>query len=118
MKYDPTDIISRIQWCRLQQRLPSVTQDERVGWRLEEAGLSDALGNRERTAFMRKEYRSQFPRYQLGLEDGNALLRMSLVFASGMTRMEGLGSARSTTQARVDRRPSHAPPSVHAESRR
>jgi len=118
MKYDPTNIISRIQWCRLQQRLPSVTQDERVGWRLEEAGLSDALGNRERTAFMRKEYRSQFPRYQLGLEDGNALLRMSLVFASGMTHLEGLGSARSTTQARVDRPPSHAPPPVHAESRR
>ena len=118
MKYEPTNIISRIQWCRLQQRLPSLTQKERVGWRMEEAGLMDALGNRDRTAFMREEYRSQFARYQLGFEDGKALLRVSLVFASGMTPMEGRGSARSTTPARVDRRPSHAPPPVHAESRR
>ena len=118
MKYQPTNIISRIQWCRVQQQLPSVTQEERVGWRMEEAGLMDALGNRDRTAFMREEYRSQFARYQLGLEDGKALLRVSLVFASGMTGMGGLGSARSTTPARVDRRPSHAPPPGHAESRR
>jgi hypothetical protein len=118
MMCEPSNIISRIQWCRLQQQLPSVTQEERAGWRMEEAGLMDALGNRDRTAFMRKEYRSQFPRYQCGLEDGKALLRVSTVFVSGMTAMEGLGSARSTTPARVDRRPSHAPPPVHAESRR
>jgi hypothetical protein len=118
MTCEPTDIISRIRWCRLQQRLPSVTQDERVGWRLEEAGLLDALGDRERTAFRRKAYRSQFTRYQRGLEDGKALLRLSMVFASGMTRMEGVGPARSTTPARVDRRPSHAPPPVHVEARR
>jgi hypothetical protein len=115
---EPTSIISRIQWCRLQQQRPAVAQEERVGWRMEEAGLMDALGNRERTAFMREEYRSQFPRYQCGLEDGKALLRVSVVFASGMTPMKGRGSARSTTPGRVDRRPSRAPPPVHAESRR
>ena len=118
MKCEPTNIISRIQWCRLQQQRPAVTQEERVGWRMEEAGLMDALGNRERTAFMRVEYRSQFIRYQRGLEDGKALLRVSTVFASGMTPMEGRGSARSTTPVRAARRPSHAPPPVHAESRR
>ena len=118
MMCEPTNIISRIQWCRLQQQLPSVTQEERTGWRAEEAGLVDALGNRERTAFMREEYRSQFPRYQCGLEDGKALLRLSMLFTSSMTRLEGLGWARSTISARVDRRPSHAPPAVHAESRR
>jgi hypothetical protein len=118
MIVEPTNIISRIRWCRLQQRLPSVTQDERVGWRLEEAGLLDALGDRERRAFMRKEYRSQYTRYQSGLEDGKTLLRLSTVFVSGMTRLKGVGPARSTTPARVDRRPSHAPQSVHAEARR
>ena len=118
MVCEPTNIISRIQWCRLQQQRPSVTQEDRAGWRMEEVGLMDALGNRERTAFTREEYRSQFPRYQCGLEDGKALLRVSVVFASGMTPMEGRGSARSTTPVRVDRRPSHAPPPVHAESRR
>ena len=115
---EPTNIIARIQWCRLQQQLTSLTQEDRVGWRMEEAGLMDALGNRERTAFMREEYPSQFPRYQCGLEDGKALLRVSTVFARGMTRMEGLGPARSTTPAWVDRRPSHVPPPVLAESRR
>jgi hypothetical protein len=33
MMCEPTNIISRIQWCRLQQQLPSVTQEERAGWR-------------------------------------------------------------------------------------
>ena len=42
MKYESTQIISRIQWCRLQQQLHSVTQEERAGWRAEEAGLVDA----------------------------------------------------------------------------
>jgi hypothetical protein len=118
MMCEPTNIISRIQWCRLQQQRPAVTQEARVGWRMEEAGLMDALGNRERTAFMREEYRSQFPRYQCGLEDGKALLRLSIVFSSSRTRMAGLGPARSTTPARVDRRASHAPPPVYVESRR
>ena len=43
MKYEPTNIISRIQWCRLQQQLHSVTQDERAGWRAEEAGHDPTL---------------------------------------------------------------------------
>ena len=117
MKYEPTHIISRIAWCRLQQQLHSVTQDERAGWRAEEAGLVDALFGRDRRAFMREEHRSQFTRYQGGLEDGQLLLRFSTLFPSGMTRMEGLGPARSTTSARVDRRSSQAPPPVQVESR-
>jgi hypothetical protein len=76
MKYEPTPIISRIQWCRRQQQ-HSVTQDERAGWRAEEAGLVDALGSRDRITFMRKEERSYFHRYECGLEDGQALLRLS-----------------------------------------
>ena len=95
MKYEPTHIISRIAWCRLQQQLPSVTRDERAGWRAEEAGLVDALGCRDRIAFMREEHRSQFTRYQCGLEDGRALLRLSTLTPCGMTRMEGLGPTRS-----------------------
>jgi hypothetical protein len=113
MKYEPTNIISRIQWCRLQQRLPSVTQDERVGWRMEEAGLLDALSNRERTAFMRQEYRSQFPRYQCGLEDGRALLRLSTLTPCGMTRKKGLDPIPLKPTSWMDRRPSQALSPVH-----
>jgi hypothetical protein len=107
MKYEPTQIISRIEWCRLQQQLHSVTRDERAGWRAEEAGLVDALGCRDRIAFMRGEHRSQFTRYQCGLEDGQVLLRLSASTFRGTTRMEGLGSSPLTTW--VNSRPSQAP---------
>ena len=33
MTYQPDEIIARIEWCRLQQHLPSVTPEEREGWR-------------------------------------------------------------------------------------
>ena len=116
MKYESTPIISRIEWCRRQQELHSVTPDERAGWRAEEAGLVDALGCRDRIAFMRGEHRSQFTRYQCGLEDGQALLRLSTSTPSGMTRMERLGPAPLTTRA--DSRPSQAPRPVPVELRR
>jgi len=120
MTNDTTQIMSRIEWCRLQQQLHSGTRDEQAGWRAEEAGLVDALGCRDRIAFMREEYRSHFTRYQCGLEDGRALLRLSTIPPCGMTRVEGVGPTPLTTQAWVDRRPSQAPAPVHhvGESRR
>jgi hypothetical protein len=118
MKYESTPIISRIEWCRLQQQLHSITRDERAGWRAEEAGLVDALGCRDRIAFMRGEHRSQFTRYQCGLEDGQALLRLSSSTPSRVTHMEGWSPVPLTTQALVDRCPSQAPPPAHMESRR
>jgi len=118
MEYEPTNIISRIQWCRLQQQLHSITQDERAGWRAEEAGLVDALGCRDRAAFMRQEHRSHFIRYQCGLEDGRALLRLSSPRPSGTVRMEG-SQASLMNPAWAGRRPSQVPSRVHVkESRR
>jgi hypothetical protein len=113
MKYEPTNIISRIEWCRLQQRLHSVTRDERAGWLAEEAGLVDALSRRDRTAFMSEEHRPHFIRYQYGLEDGRALLRLSSLLPCDMTRMKGLGPSPLTPPAWVDRPPSEAPSRVH-----
>ena len=119
MKYEPTNIISRIEWCRLQQQLHSITKDERAGWRAEEAGLVDALGCRDRIAFMREEYRSQFIRYQCGLEDGRALLRISALTSCGRMPVEGVDQTPRTASAWVNRRPSQAPAPVHVgESRR
>jgi hypothetical protein len=118
MKYEPTNIISRIQWCRLQQQLHSVTGDERAGWRAEEAGLVDALGCRDRMAFMREEHRSQFTRYQCGLEDGKTLLRLQKVNSRWHDMYEGVGPVPLTASARVYRRPSQAPPPVHVEFQR
>ena len=118
MQYESNHIISRIAWCRLQQQIRSVTRGERAGWRAEEAGLVDALGGRDRIAFMQRKHRSQFTRYQCGLEDGQALLRLSPLTPCGMTPMKGLGRAPHTTPARVDSRPLQAPPPVYVESRR
>ena len=118
MTYEAMNIISRIQWCRHQQLLPSVTQEERAGWRAEEAGLVDALGYRDRTTFVREEYRSHFARYQCGLEDGEALLRLSMLSLRGRSGMEWLRPAYSTTPTQVNRRLSQAPALVHMESRR
>ncbi len=119
MKNEPTNIISRIAWCRLQQQLQSVTREERAGWRAEEAGLMDALGFRDRTACMREEHRSHFMRYQCGLEDGKALLRFSILFSSGMTRKKGVDPIPLKTPAWVDGRPTQAFSQMHVgESRR
>jgi hypothetical protein len=113
MKYEPNDIISRIEWCRRQQQLHSVTMDERAGWRAEEAGLVDALGRKDQRVFMKEEYGSNFIRYQCGLDDGRALLRLHRLHPDGMTRMKELGPTPLTPPAWVDRPPSQAPSRVH-----
>ena len=116
MTYESTPIISRIEWCRRQQQLHSVTPDERAGWRAEEAGLVDALGCRDRIVFMRREHRSQFTRYQCGLEDGRALLRLRTVPPRGMTHMKERSPAPLMT--RVNHRPSQASRPAHVGIRR
>lgn len=113
MKYEPNNIISRIEWCRLQQQLHSVTIDERAGGRAEEAGLVDALGLRARIACMREEDRSHFVRYQRGLEDGQALLRLSSLFPCDLTRMKGLSPPPLMPPVWVDRPTAQAPSRVH-----
>ena len=113
MKFEPNNIISRIEWCRLQQHLHSITMDERAGWRAEEAGLVDALSSSDQIAFMREEHRSQFIRYQCGLEDGRVLLRLSTLSPCGMTRKKGLDPIPLKTAAWMDRRPSQALSPVH-----
>jgi hypothetical protein len=113
MKYEPNNILSRIEWCRLQQERHSVTVDERAGWQAEEAGLMDALDRRDRRMFMRATYPSQFIRYQCGLEDGRALLRLSRLHSCAMIRLKGLGSTPLPTPGLVERSPTHTASHVH-----
>jgi hypothetical protein len=117
MIVEPTSIISRIAWCRLQQQLHSFTREEREGWGAEEAGLVDALFGRDRTALMREKHRSQFTRYQCGIEDGLALLRLPDFNSRWHDTYGGVGPGPLTTQAQVDSRPLQAPPPVYVESR-
>jgi hypothetical protein len=88
MRCEPTNIISRIAWCRHQQQLHLLTQEERAGWRAEEDGLMDALFGRNRMASMRETHRSQLARYHCGLEDGIALLRFITSTSWAMSGME------------------------------
>jgi len=97
MKYELTNLISRIEWCRQQQQLHTLTEEERAGWRAEEAGLRDALALRGRRVIMREEHQLQFRRYQCGLEDGQALLRMGSLISRGISYTEGLHPATSPT---------------------
>lgn len=113
MKYEPNNIISRIEWCRRQQQLHSVTLDERAGWRAEEAGLVDALRRRDRRVFIKEEYGANFIRYQCGLEDGRALLRLNRLHPYGMTRMKELRPIPFTPPTWVGRPPSQVPSRVH-----
>ncbi len=109
MKYEPMNIISRIEWCRIQQRVHSVTSDERAGWQAEEAGLIDALNDRDRGVLMRKEHRSEFVRYQCGLEDGQALLRLSKILPTHISRVTELDQTTPSTHAWRDGALSQSP---------
>ena len=88
MTCEPTNIISRVAWCRSQQELHSLTREERAGWRAEDDGLMDALFGRNRTTSMSENHRSQLTRYQCGLEDGIALLRFNTSTPWAMTGIE------------------------------
>jgi hypothetical protein len=114
MKYEPMNIISRIEWCRIQQRLHSVTSDECAGWQAEEAGLIDALNCRDRGALMREEHRSEFSRYKCGLEDGQVLLRLSTLLPSDMTRVVGSDQTPQSTQSWIDGGLSQSPSRVES----
>lgn len=117
MEYEPTNIISRIHWCRHQQQLHMLTREERAGWRAEEDGLKDALFGRQRTASLRESHPSQLARYQIGFEDGMALLRFSTSTPWGMTGTEKSDTIPLTTQDWADGRPVQRVPPVHVASR-
>jgi hypothetical protein len=115
---EPNNISARIAWCRLQQQLPSVSPEESAGWRAEEAGLVDALFGRDRTAFMREEHRSQFLRYQCGLEDGHTLVCFQQFNSQWHDTYGRIGPGLFTATGQVDRSLSQTLPRVYIESRR
>ncbi len=71
MDHSPNDILSRIEWCRL-ERKGAVTRDEEERWQAEEAGLIDALLGRDRTEIRKNSHPSLLERYKLGLQDGRS----------------------------------------------
>ena len=97
MEQSTNEILSRIEWCRL-QRKGAVTHDEEEGWQAEEAGLMDALLGRDRTAMRKTSHPSLLERYRLGLQDGRVLMRFAPALQpDGMESeiKEGLGQVPS-----------------------
>ncbi len=78
MTYLNTAILGRIEWCWWQRTL-ALTQLEMEAWRAEEEGLRDALLHRDHTNFYRYCPEDVFMRYAMGLEDGQALIRLANV---------------------------------------
>jgi hypothetical protein len=74
MTYAPKSIASRIDWCRQQSKQARAPR-ELEGWQAEEAGLRDALFNRDHMTQYQQGPLSVFKRYAMGLQDGHALLR-------------------------------------------
>lgn len=118
MIFEPNNIISRIEWCLLQQLLPLGTREECEGRRAEEAGLVDAFFGRDRAALVQEKHRSQCTRYQRGFEDGQALLHFHQVNSRRHDTYGGVGPGPLTASTQVDGPPSQAPSPMLVESRR
>ena len=78
MVYLTESITSRIVWCQ-QQKTQARAQPEFEGWSAEEAGLRDALLNRDHTDQYRYGRSEVFERYVTGLQDGLAMIRAAAV---------------------------------------
>ena len=74
MAYEAKSIASRIEWCR-RQSTQACAQLELEGWQAEEEGLRDALFNRDHTYQYLQRPAAMFARYEMGLQDGHAVLR-------------------------------------------
>ena len=79
MTYLTKFIASRIDWCQ-RQSTQACAPHEREGWQAEEAGLRDALFNRDHTTQYQQGPLDVFERYALGLQEGHALLRNAAVY--------------------------------------
>jgi hypothetical protein len=78
MEDSNTSVLARIEWCR-RQRTQARTAPELEEWRAEEEGLLDAFLKRDHTNHYRYSSPSVFERYAMGLEDGQALIRLAWV---------------------------------------
>jgi hypothetical protein len=78
MAYATKSIAERIEWCR-RQSTQTCAPLERAGWQAEEAGLWDALLNRDHTTQYPQGPPAVFERYVLGLQDGHAMMRTAAV---------------------------------------
>ena len=103
MAYANKSIASRIEWCRRQSTQAS-SHLEFEGWQAEEAGLQDALFNRDRTTQYQQGPASVFKRYAMGLQDGRSVLRAAAVLQQfappARTATHGMGNVNMLGRTR------------------
>ena len=66
---------ARIGWCQQQARAATNVKDQQ-GWWAEEAGLVDALRERRSPSSSQESFGEHLTRYQLGLQEGLAIMRL------------------------------------------
>jgi hypothetical protein len=89
-----------IALCRL-LRAAALTQEERAPWQAEERGLVDAFLGLDRTAIQRDRHPHHLSRYQLGLQDGQTIIK---VFESDSTQHRDHGNVQLTLLSGWDNR--------------
>ena len=94
MEILPSQLKARLDRCR-HQRQRVVTCQEQEGWWAEEAGLLDAFLGRDQTGLAAAWYPSQFQRYQLGLHEGQAIMRVFPCRSWGHEQYGGAGPSSS-----------------------
>lgn len=105
---------ARIEWCQV-QRIGSCTREEHEGWVAEVAGLRDAFLGTDRTDLARMCFPAHVNRYQLGLRDGQAIMR-SFVISSVVPEQDGGAELRPAhTYTYVSEQPSLTSPSAAGE---
>jgi len=97
-----TSIDARIKRCR-RLRAQACAQAELEAWRGEEKGLRDALLERDHTHQYRDRPPAVFERYAMGVEDGNALIRLACMEAQRTT----ISSQRKAMQRSYPERGTH-----------
>ena len=73
-----TSIMTRMEWCQ-QNRVKAGTKAESEEWCAEEEGLRDALLHKEDMGRYQYSSTTLRTRYELGLEDGQILLRLAVL---------------------------------------
>jgi hypothetical protein len=85
---------ARIEWCQHQGRTATNVHEKRSWW-AEEAGLVDALRGRPSPSSSPESFGAHFARYQLGLEEGLAIMRL----------IEPCAGRQDTYEAHYENRP-------------
>ena len=98
MAYANKSITARIEWCQ-RQSTRTCAPLEIAEWRAEAEGLEDAVLHRDHTNQYQQGSPRVFERYALGLQDGQAVLRIAAVHQHGASPVHQAGTERKASSS-------------------